>query len=70
MSETDDKFQKYLFSYRFEGEDYGFDIPARSPAEAKARLSAMGLARYDGEIKLTIPVPGGGWLAKLFGRRA
>ncbi len=65
----DDTYQKYLFSYRFEGHEYGFDIPARSPEEAKARLSAMGLARYDGEIKLTIPVPGGGWLAKLFGRQ-
>jgi len=65
---SDDKFQKYLFTYRFDGDQYGFDIPARSPAEAKARLIAMGLARYDGEIKLTIPVPGGGWLARLFGR--
>ena len=60
--------RKFLFEYRFDGATYGLDIAAATPAEAKAKLSAMTLARYCGEIKATIPVPGGNWLAKLFGR--
>ena len=66
--ENDDGYQRYLFSYRFDGDEYGFDIPARNAAEAKARLSAMGMARYDGEIKATIKVPMGGFLSRLFSR--
>lgn len=61
------QYRKYLFSYRFEGAEYGFDIPATSPDEAKRRLSAMGMARYDGELYATIPVPSGGLLLRLWG---
>lgn len=39
----------FAFSYRFEGREYGFEICARSADEAKARLSAMGLARFEGQ---------------------
>lgn len=60
------KDRKFMFEYRFEGAEYGLDIVAASPEEAKRKLSAMGLARYCGEIHATIKVPGGGWLAKLF----
>lgn len=59
--------RKFLFSYRFEGAEYGFDIPARDAAEARRRLSALGLARYDGEIFATIKVPGGNIIANLIG---
>lgn len=59
--------KKYLFEYRYDGDLYGFDVLAESPEEAKGKVSAMGLARYCGEIKLTIPVPGGNWLARFFG---
>jgi hypothetical protein len=62
-----EKWQRYLFSYRFDGDEYSFDIPARNAAEAKQRLSAMGMARYDGEIMATIKVPGGNWLSRLLG---
>lgn len=51
--------RKYLFEYRYDGAVYGFDVVANSEQEAKARLSAMGLSRYCGEIHATIPVPGG-----------
>lgn len=54
---AEEKFRGYLFSYRFEGSEYSFKVPALNAAEAKARHSAMGLARYDGEIFATIPVP-------------
>lgn len=57
--------RKFLFSYRFEGAEYGFDIPAKDADEAKRRLSALGLARYDGEIFATIPVPAGGLILRI-----
>ena len=49
-------FRDYLFSYRYEGSEWGFTIRAASEIDAKRRLSAMGLARYDGELVATIPV--------------
>ncbi len=59
--------RKFLFDYRHEGETYCVDIVARDPVEAKAKLQAMSWATYQGEIFATIPIPGGRWLAKLFG---
>lgn len=58
--------RKFMFEYRFEGETYGLDIVAKDVDEAKRKLSAMCLARYEGEIFATIPVPGGNWLRKWF----
>lgn len=58
--------RKFMFEYRYEGQTYGLDIVAADEREAKARLSAMGLARYCGEIHLTIQVPGAGWLVRLW----
>lgn len=39
----------FHFTYRFEGSEYAFDIPARSEHEAKERLKSIALARYDGQ---------------------
>lgn len=50
--------RKFLFTYRYEGSEYGLDVIASSPAEAKARVQQMALARYDGEIFATVKVPG------------
>lgn len=58
--------RRFLFEYHFEGATYGFDVVATDADEAKRRLSAMGLARYCGEIHATIHVPFGGWLLRLF----
>ena len=57
---------KYLFDYRYNGKEYGVDIEADTLSEAKGRLSAMGLARYVGEIKATIkiPIPFWGWFVR------
>lgn len=69
--ESTAQYKDFLFSYRFEGAEYGFTVPALNMDEAKARLSAMGLARYDGEIFATIKVPEkfgvGAMIRKLFG---
>lgn len=63
MSERD-----YLFSYRWNGAEYGMTVRASSLAEAKGRVAQMSLARYDGEIKAAIRLPGLSFFARLFGR--
>ena len=45
----------YLFSYRFGGKQYGFDIMAASEEEAMARLYAIRFASYDGVLVARIP---------------
>lgn len=60
------ELRKYLFSYRYEGAEYSFEIPAYSVEEAKGRAKAIGMNRYDGELVATIPAyPGGGIIARM-----
>lgn len=51
-----DKFQRYLFEYKFDGAEWGVEIKATSPHEARERLKAVSWAKYKGEIQATIPV--------------
>lgn len=62
-----EKFSTYLFSYYHKGARWAFDIQATSPEDAKARLAKIACAAYDGELKLTIPVPTVrlGWLGRI-----
>jgi hypothetical protein len=59
--------REFLFTYRFGGKEWGTSVFADSAAEAKEKIKAVGLARYDGELMARIPaaVPGAGWLARL-----
>lgn len=50
-----ERFKIYLFRYRFEGTEWAVEIPARSPSEAKQRLSYLTFAQYDGELVAKIP---------------
>jgi hypothetical protein len=59
-------FKLFLFSYRHEGADWNIEIPARSWDDARKRVSALALARCDGEVMLRMPaLPGP--LSRLFG---
>ncbi len=58
--------KRFLFSYSFYGERYGFEVPAESLQEAQHRIGAMQLARYDGELQAEIPAyPGASILVRL-----
>lgn len=59
-SQHDNQYGRYLFEYRHDGSDWGIEIIARSPHEAKERIKALTWARYQGEIKAKLPVPGTG----------
>lgn len=58
----DTKQREFLFTYRFGGADWGTSVFADDPAEAKEKIKAMALARYDGELMMRIPAG-----ASLFG---
>lgn len=47
--------QTHLFSYRFEGKQWELEIKASNAKEAKARLSQLTFAKYDGVLVATIP---------------
>lgn len=51
------EFKRYLFEYRHEGSEWGIEIIAKSPEDARERLKALSWARYQGEIKATVPMP-------------
>ncbi len=55
---TDTPHKRYLFEYRFKGSEWGIEISAASPEEAKERVNAMMWAQYRGEIFATIKAPG------------
>jgi hypothetical protein len=48
--------RQFLFEYRFGGSDWGISIFASDPSEAKEKIKAVGLARYKGEVEMTIPI--------------
>jgi hypothetical protein len=55
VSNVDD-FQRYLFEYKFDGAEWGIEIKAANPNEARERLKAISWAQYKGEIYATVPV--------------
>lgn len=54
--------REFLFNYRFDGAEWGITIFARDAAEAREKIKAVALARYQGEQHMRIPVS-----ASLFG---
>lgn len=61
----DDTFNRYLFEYRHGGSEYGIVIHARSPEEANERINALNFARYCGEVKATVHIPGTGRIGRI-----
>lgn len=59
--------REFLFNYRFGGSEWGTSVFAADAAEAKEKIKAMSLARYEGELVAKIPaaIPGAGWLVRL-----
>jgi hypothetical protein len=57
--------RRFLFTYRYNGAEYGLDVVAASAREATERVGRKALARYDGEIFATIRVPGAGLVGRL-----
>lgn len=58
FSMIDVEFKQYLFEYRHDGSEWGIEIAATSPEDAKKRLQALAWAHYKGRVAATIPLPG------------
>lgn len=60
--------REFLFTYHFGGKQWGTSVFASSPSEAREKIKAVGMARYDGELVATIPaaIPGAGWFTSIF----
>lgn len=59
--------REFLFNYRFGGAEWGVTIFAADPVEAKEKIKAVALARYDGEVMAKIPAyPGAGLVTRFF----
>lgn len=56
------EFKRYLFEYRHEGSEWGIEVVASSPEDARERLKALNWARYQGEIKAKFSTPSSGAL--------
>jgi hypothetical protein len=63
-----EKYNQYLFEYRFNDAHWGIEITATSPMEAKERLKALAWAQYKGEVAMKIAVPGGSWVERIMTR--
>jgi hypothetical protein len=58
--------REFLFTYRFGGAEWGTSVFADSADEAREKIKAVGMARYDGECMARIPaMRGGGLLVRL-----
>lgn len=59
-------FKEYLFEYPYQGKQWGLNIIAASPQDAKDRLKALAWAQYKGELIESIPATSPrGWLVPL-----
>lgn len=59
--------REFLFTYRFKGSEWGISVHAADPVEAREKIKAVALARYDGELMARIPaaIPGAGLLTRM-----
>ena len=51
-------YGRYLFEYRHDGSEWGLEIVAKSPEDARQRLKALSWATYKGEIAAKMRRPG------------
>jgi hypothetical protein len=61
-------YGRYLFEYRHDGSEWGIEIVARSPQDARERLKAISWANYKGEIAAKIPIPGASLIERVLAR--
>lgn len=48
-------FKSFLVSYRYEGAEWNVELPAQSWEDARRRVSALSLARCEGEVIARLP---------------
>jgi hypothetical protein len=59
--------REFLFRYHWDGKEWGTSLFAADEAEAREKIRAQGMARFDGELMARIPatVPAAGLITRL-----
>jgi len=55
----DNKYKTFAVRYRYDGAEWGIQLPARDLQDAKARLARLPFATIDGELVMTLPATTG-----------
>lgn len=51
----DDQYKTFVVHYRYDGAEWGIQIPARSFEDAEARLARLAYGTVKGEVVMTLP---------------
>ncbi len=65
----DDQYKTFVVHYRYDGAEWGIQIPAKSFEDAEARLSRLAYGTVKGELVMTLPAATGPLAAIVTGVR-
>ena len=68
ISPSEEKWPIFLYSYRYKGKEWGFELPAEGFEDAQSRLAAIHYnGKLDGKLEGAIPasVPAAGLWVRL-----
>lgn len=55
----DDQYKTFVVHYRYDGAEWGIQLPARSFEDAEARLARLVYGTVKGELVMTLPAATG-----------
>jgi len=56
---VEQKYKTFVVHYRYDGAEWGIQLPALSFEDAKARLARLAYATVEGELVMTLPASTG-----------
>jgi uncharacterized protein YgfB (UPF0149 family) len=56
---------KYLYTYNYDRNSYGFTLNAENKQEADRIIEAVSRSHYDGELKFSLWLPKGNWFKSI-----
>jgi hypothetical protein len=62
---VDETYPTFLVTYHFEDQSWSIELPAKSYAEAEARLQRLQWGTVEGILQFKIPAKGAGWFRLL-----
>jgi hypothetical protein len=66
---VDDQYKTFLVHYRYDGAEWGIQIPAKSFEDAEGRLARLVYGTVKGEVVMTLPASTGPLVGILCGLR-
>jgi len=66
VTPSEGTFEKFLVEYRYEGQTWAIELPARNWNDAHARVKALAWARCEGQIAAKLYIPAGSTFRKIW----